>query len=333
MSGETQLVRLFVSLIQGLRIDECLKLEQELSCVSLNTLVLSDIEVIIGRTLRTRGFDAEEYVERAEHILDQVVSSDIIVLHCQESGYPRLLREIYDPPYLLYVKGHIPVSDTGFSLAVVGTREASSSGMKRAYMAGLQMGFSSVPLISGLARGIDTAGHQGAVDAAGRTWAVVGSGFNRLYPKSSYLLVKHMIYYGGGIISEFPPDTVAQRWHFPKRNRIISGLSNAVYVVEAPQHSGALITVDFALDQGRDVYVDLECSRERWSQGTARLAEDGARCISSLQDVVVDNRLSDISVPEVEVYDASGRSPEELLSLEMAGNLFRYTNNWFYVRR
>ena len=125
MIGRTQLVRLFVSLIQGLHIDERLRLEQELSCLSLNTLVLSDIESIIGRTLRTREFDAGSYVDRAEHILDQVVSSDIIVLHCQERGYPRLLREIYDPPYLLYVKGHLPVSDAGFSLAVVGTREAS----------------------------------------------------------------------------------------------------------------------------------------------------------------------------------------------------------------
>ncbi len=201
-----------------------------------------------------------------------------------EPGYPLQLQHIHNPPQILYVRGRAELgSEPG--LAVVGSRRATQYGRKNAREFSAQLAAQGLTIVSGLARGIDSQAHQGALDAGGNTISVLGSGINIIYPRENAPLYQQ-ICERGLVVSEFPWDTPPLANHFPMRNRIISGLSLGVLVVEAQQKSGALITVDFALEQGREVFAIPGPISSPYSMGTNQLIKQGAKLVSGVEDIL-----------------------------------------------
>ncbi len=243
-----------------------------------------ELEWHTGRRCRMRSFIPSEILKKAEEDLKRTDRSGISWCWYGSEEYPDVLKNIYDPPFLLFYRGTLPPRHAD-ALAVVGTRRPSLGADRGAFCLGAEAGAAGIPLISGLARGIDEAAHRGVAAAKGRTWSVLGTGCDRVYPSCNRDLAARILDLGGGIISEFTPGTAAARYNFPKRNRIISGLSGSVVIVQAPARSGALYTADFALDQGRDVLVHRAGLTGSRGAGSAALADDGAQIISSLKDV------------------------------------------------
>ncbi len=207
----------------------------------------------------------------------------INLLTLADDDYPALLRKIYDPPLALYVRGSLRKADSQ-SMAVVGTRQATHYGRETADLLAYQLAKAGFTVTSGLARGIDTAAHRGALKAGGRTIAVLGSGMNRLYPPENAKLADE-IAAQGAVISEFPLEREPDKTTFPIRNRIVSGLSMGVLVVEAAPGSGAMHTANAAVDQGRLVFavpgrIDTPAAR-----GPHRLIKSGARLVESIEDI------------------------------------------------
>ena len=190
----------------------------------------------------------------AEKILNQCDKKGLRILTFRDAAYPRRLKNIDDPPVVLYYKGKLPDWDGTPAIGVVGTRKASSYGLSTAKKMGYQIAKCGGIVVSGMAFGIDGVAMQGALSAGGTVVGVLGCGADIIYPKSNRGLFEDTERYGC-ILSEFPPETEPYKFNFPKRNRIISGLSCGVLVVEAPEKSGSLITARRALDQGRDVFV------------------------------------------------------------------------------
>ncbi len=210
----------------------------------------------------------------------------ISVLTLIDPSYPRLLREIPSPPSVLYYRGSLNVEDEK-AVAIVGTRAVTPYGRAMAEQLGAGLARAGVTVVSGLALGVDGIAHQAALEAGGRTIAVLGGGLNRLYPHQHRSLA-NTITQSGAVLSEYAPDTKPEGSQFPARNRIISGLSLGVIVVEAPERSGALITVDFAADHGRDVFAVPGPVGALKSEGCNRLLRDGARLVRSADDVLAD---------------------------------------------
>ncbi len=175
------------------------------------------------------------------------------IMTSQDRDYPQNLKNIYDPPIVLYVKGQLKAEDN-FSLGIVGSRRASYYGLTSAEKFAYELSKKGFTIVSGMARGVDTYAHKGALKTGGRTIAVMGSGFRHLYPAENKKLADE-IAKNGAVISEFPCDAKPLPQNFPQRNRVISGLSLGVLVAEAARNSGALITADFALEQGREVQL------------------------------------------------------------------------------
>jgi DNA processing protein len=202
-----------------------------------------------------------------------------------DATYPASLREIYDPPLCLYIKGEIPETWPR-GVAVVGSRETSHYGLETAKKLGYQLAYAGVPVISGLARGIDTAAHLGALAAKGTTWAALGCGLDKMYPPENDALAAKIVESGGCLISELPLGTAPDKRTFPMRNRIVSGLSFGVLVVEAGRQSGALITARQALDQGRQVFAVPGRIDNPLAQGCHQLIKDGAKLVEGVEDVL-----------------------------------------------
>lgn len=206
-----------------------------------------------------------------------------------DSGYPAVLRNIYDPPAVLYSLGNLEALNER-ALAVVGARNATPYGKQMARELARGIALAGYWVVSGMARGIDTEAHQGALDVGGLTVAVLGSGLEVIYPRENSRLFDR-IAATGVVMSEFPPSTPPEPKNFPIRNRIISGLSRGVVVVEARARSGALITADLALEQGRDVFAVPGPVTSKTSQGTNNLIKQGAKLVSSVEDVLEEYQL------------------------------------------
>lgn len=206
------------------------------------------------------------------------------LLTIHDDRYPPLLRRLPDAPPVLYVLGTVEPTDERL-IAVVGTRRPSDYGRRIAHQIGAELAAAGVTVVSGLAEGIDTAAHKGALDAGGRTFAVLGCGLDHLYPRSNRELARR-IADNGALLTEFPLGTPPQAWHFPQRNRLISGMSLAVVVVEAPEGSGALITADWAAEQGREVFVVPGPVDQPSFAGNHRLLREGARLFTSVADML-----------------------------------------------
>jgi DNA processing protein len=194
------------------------------------------------------------------------------------AAYPPLLRELPDPPALLFYRGRLPNPELPLA-AVVGTRRPSGAAAVQAYDISRELAQGGLPVVSGLALGIDAMAHRGNLEGGAPTIAVLGSGLDHIYPAGNRMLARRIVETGGVLLSEYPPGTEPRKWHFPARNRIIAGLARGILIVEAPQNSGALITAQFALDQGRDLWV-ASAGIVR-GEGTKRLASDGAGIIAS----------------------------------------------------
>lgn len=219
----------------------------------------------------------------------QIIDAGVSVTTPVDLSYPSLLAEIPAPPPVLYYRGELLETDHT-AVAIVGTRRMTSYGREMTARLAGDLARAGVTIVSGLARGVDGIAHQAALDAGGRTIAVLGSGINRIYPPEHRNLATR-IAEQGAMLSDYLPDTPPDGVNFPPRNRIISGLSLGVVVVEAPDRSGALITVDFAADQGRDVFAVPGPATASNSAGTNRLIREGARLVRSADDVLEDLQI------------------------------------------
>ena len=237
----------------------------------------------IESLLRTRAkLSLDREMERIER-------GGITVFTIGDATYPRLLAQIPSPPPVLYVRGTLLAEDA-LAIAIVGTRRATSYGREVTGRVATGLAEAGVTVVSGMALGIDAAAHHAALQAGGRTIAVLGSGVDIIYPAEHRSLAERIVE-NGALISDYPPGRKPDAPNFPARNRIISGLSLGVVVVEAPNRSGALITVDFAADQGREVFVVPGSVLSEKSAGCHRLLRDGARLATSADDILDDLQI------------------------------------------
>ncbi|MEE1155069.1 MAG: DNA-processing protein DprA [Acutalibacteraceae bacterium] len=224
-------------------------------------------------------------LEQAEKVIDKCNALGYTILTPDMSTYPQLLKEIYDPPAVLYVDGQLPDVDNTLSIAMVGTRNATTSGKKLSYSIAFDLANSGVNVISGGALGIDSSAHSGALMAGGKTVCVLGCGINSNYLMSNASM-RAQIAKTGAVVSEYPPDYQATKYTFPKRNRIISALSQGVLVVEAGEKSGALITASTALEQNKDIFAIPGDVTNAVAFGTNKLIKQGAKPITTAGDII-----------------------------------------------
>jgi DNA processing protein len=248
-------------------------------------------------------------------------SPAVRVINRGDRDYPALLGNIYDPPPVLYVKGKLNPEEKRM-IAIVGARKATPYGLAVAEKLGRELAGRGFCIVSGMARGIDSAAHRGALAGGGQTIAVLGCGLNVVYPRENRRLMEE-IAANGAVISEFPLDSPPESWHFPKRNRVISGLSLGVVVVEAAEKSGTSITVNFALEQGREVFAVPGPVTGKLSRGPHSLIKNGAKLVENVDDIMEELGFSTVT-PKNSGRDAhlfTGLSDAEmklfrLLSLE-----------------
>lgn len=212
------------------------------------------------------------------------------VIPLDDEAYPARLRQIADPPPVLYVRGELAAADE-YAIAIVGSRRATPYGREVAREIAGQLARAGVVVVSGLARGIDAAAHQGCLQAGGRTIAVLGCGIDQCYP-AEHARLRDAIAQQGAVISEFPVGATPEKWRFPARNRVISGLTLGTLLVEAPADSGAIITADFALEQGREVFAVPGNVDSYASKGCHRLIKEGATLIENATDILEALNLS-----------------------------------------
>jgi DNA processing protein len=289
--GERGLLDLFIARLPDLSFREklllCELLESERDLIEKTR---NDIETIIERRLANWwNFDAIRLL--AERDAETARIRGINWVSWRSPEYPPLLREIYDPPVLVYYLGSLPNPELPL-VAIVGTRKPSPKAAAQAFDIAKELAIQGISVVSGLALGIDAMAHRGNVEGRARSIAVLGSGLDRIYPSSNRGLAWRILETGGGLLSEYPPGTGPYKWNFPARNRIISGLSRGVLIIEAPQKSGALITAGFALEQNRELWVasagtEINEGRQAFDRnGTIKLAEEGAGIVHSAQDIL-----------------------------------------------
>ena len=241
------------------------------------------------------------------------------VITAEDAEYPSALREIHDPPIVLYVRGQLTERDRN-AVAVVGSRKCSHYATESAKKLSFQMAYAGLTVASGLARGIDTAAHQGALAAKGRTIAVIGSGLGELYPPENAELADR-IAASGAVISEFPIDTKPDRQTFPIRNRIVTGLSFGVLVVEAGANSGALISANMAAEQGRTLYAVPGRIDAPAALGSNRLIQQGAKLVITVDDILDDLPLVFREKPDLPAAaPAVDLTPEQQKILDAIGS-------------
>jgi len=243
----------------------------------------------IGREMALSIAKAQDVIN-VERDLEWMEKFGVSLISFQDPLYPPNLKMIFNPPSLLYVRGKLKEEDVD-ALAIVGTRRATTYGKLVARRLAHELGREGITIVSGMARGIDTMAHQGALEVGARTIAVLGCGIDIVYPPENRKLMEEIIE-RGAVISEFPLGSLPDAPNFPQRNRIISGLSKGVLVVEAPLRSGALITADFALEQGREVFAVPGQINSPNSQGVNRLIKEGAKLVESAEDILEEFNFS-----------------------------------------
>jgi DNA processing protein len=276
---------LAIALTPALGPTKCRKLVERLGSpeavlrASLTELEATGIQAVSAQSLAT-GKSAE----MAREELDRAKTAGASLLSIDDSAYPPRLKEIYDPPIILYVRGDPAVlAEPG--IAMVGTRHPSPYGSGMAERLACDLAAQGLVVLSGMARGVDTASHRGAISAKGKTVAVFGTGVDVIYPKENSRLSEQILALGGAIISEFPIGTFAAPQNFPIRNRIISGMSVGVLVVEAAEYSGTRITARCALEQNREVFAVPGNVTNKNSWGPNTLIKQGAKLVATWEDV------------------------------------------------
>ena len=263
--------------------------------------------------------------------LEKVVEKELVLLKeaggkmitLRDEDYPMRLKDIYDPPALLYVRGELRREDE-LAIAIVGSRKTSPYGRWFTEKIGQDLARHGVTVVSGMARGIDSVAHMGALQGGGRTIAVLGCGVDVIYPSENRNLF-HQIIEHGAVLSEFPMGSPPEGGHFPRRNRIISGLSIGVVIVQASAESGSLITAGYALEQGREVFAVPGNVGAEGSRGTNQLIKEGAKLVESTEDILeeilpqwkrekeilpkAETPVPDLSEEEMLLYRLLGESP------------------------
>jgi DNA processing protein len=286
--NNSRIFDIIISLLPVPPVDKAALLQAFDSEEELIAQSMGDIEKLLNHQLKN-FWDIDLICAEAER-LDNVCrkrSIKRVSLLCND--YPPLLREIYDPPAVIFYRGQLPDPEKSL-LGIVGTRRPSPEGAVCAYSIARGAGRAGISVISGLALGIDAMAHRGGLAGGVPGYSVLGSGVDEIYPSTNRGLAKKILDSGGALISEYPPGVRPAKWNFPARNRIISAFSRSVLIVEAPQKSGALITAGFALEQGKDLWVASCGAEQRGSalydkRGTVKLAEDGADIICKAADI------------------------------------------------
>ncbi len=274
----------------------------------------SDVRAVPGVGVKLSRAIARATVEiDVEAELEICRENNIRLLLDSEEKFPRGLREIYDPPGVLYIRGEILPRDA-LAIAIVGTRHATRYGLRQAERLGSGLARAGLTIVSGLARGIDAAAHRGAIRADGRTLAVLGGGLLRLYPPEHRKLAEDVAQHGA-LISEHPPRVQPSSGMFPQRNRLVTGLCLGVVVVEAAERSGALISAEHAMEQGREVFAVPGSIDSHVSRGCHRLLREGARLVESVDDVL--EELGPLIEAAQVSSDCVVRHPAELLLNEI----------------
>lgn len=262
----------------------------------------SNYEEIYGLSKKVRNHlqDMSEYREddllRAKEAFEKQGGKFVCRI---DDNFPKRLRHIYDVPIGLFYYGELPDEHRPM-IAIVGAREASGYGLEAAGYFSKKLAQAGIGIISGLARGIDGMAHQGAMNGTGKTWAVLGSGVDVCYPRENYPLYDAMKS-SGGILSEYGWNTKPAAWHFPLRNRLISGLSDGIFVIEARKKSGSLITADMGLEQGKNIYALPGAFQASLSEGCHRLIQTGAKLVYRPEDIAEDyekDKLAEFSETE-----------------------------------
>ncbi len=268
-----------------------------------------DNSTVRAVTSRRPGLYLEAEMEKLE-------SCGVRVLTWHDEGYPSRLKEIYDCPSILYVRGSLLPEDE-WCLAVVGTRRATVYGRQAAEEIAADLARSKITIVSGLARGIDSVAHQAALEAGGRSIAVFGCGLDIVYPGENADLARRIVEQGA-LISEYPLGTRPRADRFPRRNRIMSGLSLGVLVVEAGKTSGAMITAHLALEQNREVFAVPGSILSPASIGTNHLIQEGAKLVSSYTDILEELNLTE-AAHQMEIKEAIPASETETMLLKQLG--------------
>ncbi|MBR5479988.1 MAG: DNA-processing protein DprA [Clostridia bacterium] len=229
----------------------------------------------------------DKHFDGVDKIMNYCLKNGVAIITRDDEDFPESLRHIYNPPLLLFALGDISCLNKKLVISFVGTRSCSAYGIRIADKLAGEIAKYGVVVVSGMAKGIDSAAHEATIRAGGKTVAVLGSGIDVCYPKINKKLM-NQIAKTGAVITEFVPGTAPERENFPFRNRIISGLARGVVITEAPERSGALITASYAADQGKDVFAVPGDITNPCSVGTNRLIADGAKLITCVDDILVE---------------------------------------------
>ncbi len=316
-AGTRILEWLALSLTQGLGPTKSRKLVEHFGSpeavfrASLTELEATGIQAVSAQSVAT-GKSAE----LAREEIARAAAAGATVISVDDPSYPPRLKEIYDPPLVLYVRGNVDVL-TRPGIAMVGTRHPTPYGSGMAERLACDLAVHGLVIISGMARGVDTASHRGAIAAKGKTLAVFGTGVDVIYPKENSRLSEQILALGGALISEFPIGTFAAPQNFPIRNRILSGMSVGVLVVEAAEYSGTRITARCALEQNRDVFAVPGNVTNKNSWGPNTLIKQGAKLVATWEDVweelqtEVRLALTPATSPESEGASSASLFPDE----------------------
>lgn len=250
----------------------------------LCSMSASDVQALVLRAFAPEHWKPELLWARALEDAEYFSRRGIVFVAITDSAYPPQLREVYRPPFGFYLRGRLP--DPAMpAVGIVGTRVPTGRGLGAAFALASEFSAEGICVVSGLARGIDSAAHRGALRGRGKTIAVLPGGIEAIYPSSNKPLAASILEAGGALLTEYPPSSRIQRYRFPERNRIIAGLSRSCVVIEAPAGSGALITADHALTEGRDVFVHGACLGGSRDSGAEALASQGAVIVNNAEDV------------------------------------------------
>jgi DNA processing protein len=295
---------LAISLTQGLGPTRARKLVEHFgSAAAVFHASLTELEATGIQAVSAQSIATGKSAELAREEIARANEESVTLLSCEDACYPHRLKEIYDPPLVLYVRGEPEVLKQP-GIAMVGTRHPTPYGSGMAERLACDLAAQGLVIISGMARGVDTASHRGAITAKGKTVAVFGTGVDVIYPKENSRLADQILALGGALISEFPMGTAAFPQNFPIRNRIISGMSVGVLVLEAAEYSGTRITARCALEQNRDVFAVPGNVTNKNSWGPNTLIKQGAKLVATWEDVWED------LPPEVKLALTPPPSPE-----------------------
>ena len=251
--------------------------------LSLSQNALNELDFLTPKMLERYNYWKSQDVSID---LKQIEKLSVLLMPINHPNYPKILKTIYDPPSLLYIRGNFDIDEDDSSLGIVGSRSASVYGMSTIEQISSELSRYGIKIVSGGARGIDTAAHKGALKSYGITYVFLGCGVDVCYPSENKILFDSIISNGGAIISEYPIGSQPEPWRFPARNRLISGISNGVLVCQAPLSSGSLITANYALEQGRDVFAIPGNVNDRRNSGSNKLIKEGAALIETATDVL-----------------------------------------------